>query len=259
MSFNEVIMKLSNSKIIYIVAFIVVIVIIILFINYLATPEIKLSGHKNADAVSIISSNKLVNKENTNNYTYSIWIYVNNWNYRYGEDKIIFERVDNLGNPMPSIKLGALENNITISVSCYPGATGTSKPSSSTKVQTTTAPVIKDCVIRNVPIQRWTNIIISLYGRTLDTYLDGKLVRTCVLPGVPQVEASSKIFVTPHGGFSGFTSNLLYRNTSSNPTQAYNIYKQGTSMTNILGKFFNKYKLKFSLLENSNVKGSIEI
>lgn len=243
-------MKLSNLniKIVHVVVIILVLIVIISIINYLASSNIKLSGYNNASTNLIIPSNKLVNKNNTNNYTYSMWIYVNNWNYRYGEDKIILERVDNLGNPMPSVKLGALDNNVTVSVSCYPNVSNV-----------TTNPVVKDCVIRNVPIQRWTNIIISLYGRTLDIYLDGKLVRTCVLPGVPKIKQNSDINITPNGGFSGFTSNILYLNTSSNPKQAYDIYKKGLGVSSVFGKFFNKYKLKFSLIENSNVKGSIEI
>ena len=53
----------------------------------------------------------------------------------------------------------------------------------------------------NVPLQKWVNLIISLYGRTLDVYIDGKLVRTCVLPGVAQVNPDADILVTPMGGF----------------------------------------------------------
>jgi hypothetical protein len=236
----------SNLK--HILFAIIIIVVIVLVINYLTKTQIKLAGTNNASKLMVIPSNKLVNKNNTNNYTYSLWMYVNDWNYRYGQNKVILERVDNLGNPTPSVKLGALENNVTVSVACYPDVSN----------NTTTNPIIKDCVIRNVPIQRWTNLIVSLYGRTLDIYLDGKLVRTCVLPGVPKVNQKSDVNVTPNGGFSGFTSNIVYINTASNPRQAYNIYKKGSG-SSVVGSFFNKYKIKLSLLDNSNVKGSIEI
>jgi hypothetical protein len=49
------------------------------------------------------------------------------------------------------------------------------------------------CSIEDVPLQRWTNLIISLDNRALDLYLDGKLVRTCVLPGVPKMNPASNI------------------------------------------------------------------
>ena len=256
--------KLSNIKIVYIIIFIIVVIIIVVIINHLASSEIKLSGQNDARKKLTIPYEKT--KNNINNYTISMWIYVNDWNYRYGQEKIILERVDRLGNPMPSVKLDALDNNVIVSVSCYPNtsvssvntATGASTTGASTTGTPTTL-VVKDCVIRNVPIQRWANIIISLYGRTLDVYLDGKLVRTCFLPGVPKFEQTSDINITPDGGFSGYTSNMLYINRSSNPKQAYDIYKEGSHMSSIFNNFFNKYKIKFSLLENSNVKGSIEL
>ena len=237
----------GNSKN-YIKMFLVgvlILILLILIINYLTKTEIKLASTNNASKLVVIDSNKLVNKNNTNNYTYSLWMYVNDWNYRYGDDKVILERNDNLGNPTPSVKLGSLENNVTVTVACYSNNTNTN-------------PIIKDCVIRNIPIQRWTNLIISLYGRTLDIYLDGKLVRTCVLPGVPKVNTNSNVNITPNGGFSGLTSNILYLNTAVNPQEAYNIYIKGSG-SSIFGSFFNKYKIRFSILDNSNVKGSIEL
>jgi hypothetical protein len=102
------------------------------------------------------------------------------------------------------------------------------------------------------------NLIISLYGRTLDVYLDGKLVRTCVLPGVAKVNPAANILVTPNGGFNGFTSNFQYWPTATNPQQAYNIYKDGFGGS-VFGNLFNKFRLKVSLLEDNREKGSFEI
>ena len=231
-----------------------VLIVLILIINYLTNTQIKLAGTTNASKEIVVEPKTLNNPNNTNNYTYSMWMYINDWNYRYGEDKVILQRIDNLGNPTPSVKLGALENNITVSVACYPNNTIADQSNNIID----THPLIKECVIRNIPIQRWTNLIISLYGRTLDIYLDGKLVRTCVLPGVPKVYAKSDTIITPNGGFSGLTSNIIYLNTASNPQEAYNIYKNGSG-SSLFGSFFNKYKIRFSILDNSNVKGTIEI
>jgi hypothetical protein len=252
-----------------------VLIVLILIINYLTNTQIKLAGTTNASKEIVVDPKTLKNPNNTNNYTYSMWMYINDWNYRYGEDKVILQRIDNLGNPTPSVKLGALENNITVSVACYPNNTITDQSNNTIADQSNntiadqsnniisnniidTHPLIKECVIRNIPIQRWTNLIISLYGRTLDIYLDGKLVRTCVLPGVPKVYAKSDTIITPNGGFNGLTSNIIYLNTASNPQEAYNIYKNGSG-SSLFGSFFNKYKIRFSILDNSNVKGTIEI
>jgi hypothetical protein len=114
------------------------------------------------------------------------------------------------------------------------------------------------CTIDNVPIQKWVNIVISLYGRTLDTYLNGKLVRTCVLPGVPNVKNNANINVTPNGGFSGWTTTFKYWSDASNPQDAYNIYKAGFGGS-ILANAFNKYRLRFSVVKDNIVSGSFEI
>jgi hypothetical protein len=98
--------------------------------------------------------------------------------------------------------------------------------------------------------------LISLYGRTLDIYLDGKLVRTCILPGVVKVNNDANIIVTPGGGFSGMTSNFKYWSNSTNPQDAYNIYKDGAGTSSNL---LSKYKLKVSFLEDNKVKGSVSI
>ncbi len=70
--------------------------------------------------------------------------------------------------------------------------------------------VVHTCTVANVPIQKWVNLVLSVYGRTMDLYIDGKLVRTCLLPGIASVNSSADIYVTPAGGFDGWTSRLQY-------------------------------------------------
>jgi hypothetical protein len=88
--------------------------------------------------------------------------------------------------------------------------------------------------------------------------VDGKLVRTCVLPGVAKVNPDANITVTPMGGFQGWTSNFEYWDDASNPQQAYNIYKSGFGGS-LLGDLFNKYRIKISFLEDNQEQGSFEI
>jgi len=192
-----------------------------------------------------ILASTLPTSSNSSNYTYSTWFFVNDWNYRFGEPKVLLGRIDEDKNPSPSIVFGAMENDITISLACY--STDNSKK-----------PIIHTCNVQNFPLQRWVNLIISLYGRTLDVYIDGKLVRTCVLPGVAKIDKSANIIVTPNGGFSGFTTNFEYWNNSTNPQEAYNIYKDGFGGS-ILGNLFNKYRIKVAFLEGNNEKGSFEL
>jgi hypothetical protein len=233
----------------------ILISLVILFVVYLILQwysgnSTQLSKSSNAqDQKRIVASTIPVNN-NSNNYTYSTWFYVNDWNYSYGESKILLARNDADNNPGPSIVLGAMKNDITVSVTCY--------STSDESTQASDNHVIHNCTISNFPIQKWVNLIVSLYGRTLDVYLDGKLVRTCVLPGVAKVNKNSDIFITPKGGFSGMTSNIKYWSDATNPQEAYEIYKDGFGGTKF-GKFLNKYKLKISFLQDNKEKGSFEI
>ena len=149
-----------------------------------------------AKTKTVIAADQLPAGNNTQNYTYSIWFYVNDWNYKYGESKIIFGRTDGGNDPSPSVVLAPMENNLTISIAVY--------ADNSSRGQ------IHTCNIANVPLQKWVNLIVSLNGRSVDIYLDGKLVRTCVLPGVAKVNNSADVFLTPDGGFDGWISGFQY-------------------------------------------------
>jgi len=247
-----------------IVITIVIIVLIIMLIRYIYYDPYTLQKLQNGQTSSTIQASDLATNGTdvaSSNFSYSVWFYVNDWNYRYGESKVIFGRMgakspQNNGSiqgvsgldPCPAVVLTPIENNLAISLGCYPGID-----------QQPTTPggntVLHTCNVSNVPIQKWVNLIISTYGRSLDVYIDGKLVRTCLLPGIATVNNSSNIFVTPAGGFDGWTSRLQYWPNSMNPQEAWNIYTRGpTSWANL-----NSYQLQISLVENGTSQGTVTI
>jgi hypothetical protein len=228
----------------------VILILLYIILNWFFAKSTQLTTMRDATEKQKIIASTLPNNSNTSNYTYSTWFYLSDWNYRFGEEKVLLGRLDEDQNPSPSITFDAMENNITIAVSCY--------PQNSASGMIGNKSVVHKCNITNFPLQKWVNLIISLYGRTLDVYLDGKLVRTCVLPGVAKVNPAANILVTPNGGFNGFTSNFQYWPTATNPQQAYNIYKDGFGGS-VFGNLFNKFRLKVSLLEDNREKGSFEI
>jgi hypothetical protein len=220
---------------------VVVVILVIILIRYLWGGSKKLTGLKDAKIVTKIAANSL-SSNNTNNYAYSAWFYIDDWSYRYGEPKIILGRLDDDLEPSPSIVLGAIENNLKIQTTVY---SSTNSTGGSTHT----------CNVDNVPIQKWVNVIVSLYGRTLDVYLDGKLVRSCVLPGVAKIANNAPVYITPLGGFSGYTSNVQYYSDSLNPQEAYNIYRSGYG-----GSGFDfPYSIKFEILKDGQEQGSIAI
>ena len=144
-----------------------------------------------------------------------------------------------------SIAFGGNINNVTVSLATY-------SPTSS-------APTKHSCTLENIPLQSWVNVIMTLNNRSLDLYMDGKLVRTCVLPGVPMAAPGRDLNVTPDGGFYGFISNLQYINRAINPREAWAIYKEGPGGSSWLGNLFNKYRIKLAFMEDNVEVNSIEI
>jgi hypothetical protein len=230
---------------------IIVISIIILYVLIkLITSSSTLASETSGTETKVIQASSLPAGRSTVNFTYSIWFFVNDWNYRYGETKIIYGRLDQNKEPGPLITLSPMENNLVVSMAVY--ASSQKSASNTGKVN------VHKCTVTNIPIQKWVNLTLSVYGRSIDIYLDGKLVKTCVLPGVPKVNASSDMYLTPEGGFSGKTTKFQYWNTSKNPQEVWKIYREGNG-SSLLGGIFDKYKLKFSLLENNKEKSSISI
>jgi hypothetical protein len=248
-----------------IVITIVIIVLIIMLLKYIFSDPYTLESLKSAQTASTINATSLASNGSSvpsSNFAYSVWFYINDWNYRYGEKKVIFGRMGSKSgtnggsisgvngmDPCPAVVLGEVENNISVSLGCYPGANQQpTTPGGNTIVHT--------CSVANVPIQKWVNLVISIYGRTLDIYIDGKLVRTCLLPGVATVNNNANIYVTPAGGFDGWTARLQYYPNSLNPQEVWNIYRQGYSSWL---STFSTYQLQIALVENGTTQSSITI
>ena len=220
---------------------VVVVLLLIFVIRWFMGDNSKLVGLNDAKKVTKIDAGDLA-QSSASNYAYSVWFYIEDWSYRYGEPKIVLGRLDKDLNPSPSIVLGAIENNLKIETTVYPSA------------QSTTAST-HTCNVDNVPVQKWVNAIVSLYGRTMDIYIDGKLVRTCVLPGVAKIANDAPVYITPQGGFSGYTSNIHYYANSLNPQEAYNIYRSGYGGSGI--DF--PYQVKIEYLKDGQEQGSLTI
>ena len=239
-----------------IILFVVIILLLIIVINYITKDVNTLSSLTDGKTMQKIEAEDLATSSssgNTSNFTYSIWFFIDDWNYRYGEPKIIYGRMttgSGKKEPCPSVTLGPIQNNVIVSLAVFPVLDEQPEDVSNF--------IVHNCGIANIPIQRWCNLLISIYGRTLDIYLDGKLVRTCVLPGVAKVDSNAPVFITPMGGISGWTSRFQYWPDATNPQKAWDIYKAGYGGS-LLGSLFGKYTIKVSVMEGDTEKNSFEI
>ena len=216
---------------------IVLFLLVVYFLSWLFNTSKALSNFASAKTSLVIPSTSLPNGSSVN-FAYSVWVYIDDWAYNYGKEKIIFLR-GKLGNAfMPSLSLSPIDNNAIITMS------------------TKDEPF--ECLVPNIPLQRWTNIIVSLNHKSLDAYVNGKLVKTCVLPSVPVMDPNASLFLTPLGGFSGYTSRLHYWNNVISPQEAWNVYKKGPG-GNLLGNLFNQYKVQLSFMKGDDIKASLSI
>jgi hypothetical protein len=251
---------------------VVLIILVIMFFIFIFNDPYTLSNLQNGQNMSTINASSLAtNGSNipSSNFAYSIWFYINDFNYQYGTPKVIFGRmgatsnstsgsIPNVAglNPCPAVVLGAIQNNLDIFLTCYPGLN--KNPNSNLTTSSTNNSIVHKCSVANVPVQKWVNLVISVYGRSLDVYIDGKLVRTCLLPGVANINNNSNIYITPSGGFNGWTSKFQYYPNSLNPQEVYNIYTRGYG-GNLFTNFFNSYEVQITLLENGTSQGNIRI
>ena len=221
-----------SSLLLTIVGFLVVVYIL----SYVFNGKKTLSNFASATTELVVPATSLPSGT-TVNYTYSIWIYVDDWTYRYGQEKVIFSR--GATDLMPALSLAPNENDLHVTMAI-----------------TDDQPF--DTVVPNIPIQKWTNLIVSLNTRTLDIYVNGKLVRTSVLPGMPKLDPTTGLNLTPRGGFSGYTSRFNYWSDTINPQEAWNIYKSGPG-GNMFSSFFNQYKIQFNFMKGEDVQASLTI
>lgn len=111
-------------------------------------------------------------------------------------------------------------------------------------------PIIYDeCVVNNIPIQKWTHVVVSVFNNSIEVYLDGRLVKSKALKGFPKPNLQN-MHVSPNGGFDGFIANLNYSNMTLPSSEIYSIYQAGPELnTGFLGsikQFFSRLVGVFS-------------
>lgn len=262
------------------VIFFIIIVIILLYIivRYMSSSSTSATGLISGTTMQTISAASLSSTSSgvkSSNFTYSVWFYVDDWNYNYGQPKVLFGRVSTaatsasgtasatasstgLGtyglssygsNPCPLVTFGAVENNLSVALTVY--SESSSAYTTDDSVDPSSAAIIHTCSVPNVPIQSWCNLLISVYGRTLDIYLDGKLVNTCVLPGIAKITSDANVYITPVGGFAGWTSKFVYYPNATDPQTAWNIYQDGYGASFLNNLFGSSFKVTFSTTDSA--------
>ena len=270
------------------IAVIILIIVIILLYRYFTylshTQPTLQTAPVSASKGVVISGKKAPVSVTGREYTYNLWFNVRDWTSGYGKPKCVLHRSsqDPVSSPdcpsNPSIWFYPMENKMMVRVSTmksqseeydpnvYPEYDVKSLDTSKNRNEqyTIVNPVYNTqngktkyldttyaCDIGNIPIQRWVQVTVTLWNRTLDVYVNGKLVRSCVLPGIPlhDKDALSNIYLghkNPNYSFNGYLSRVKYYNRAITAQEAMDLYLKGPVPTSFWWSSI-KHKIKVQM------------
>jgi hypothetical protein len=163
-------------------------------------------------------------------YGLQFWMYIKDWDFGFGKEKMVLKRVDpaNAGYTNPRITLHPTDNSLNVSVSIY--------PSDTTPVTGAQAGASGDeftCTVENVPLQAWFSVSVTVFQRNLDIYINGRLVKSCVLPGVPRPAVGDLTLASTTSGFSGALCTMKSYSNALTPKDALEFFDDGTPCTDV--------------------------
>ena len=173
----------------------------------------------NNDAVTIYRS---INEHQGIEFTWSVWIFINNLQYLEGQYKHIFHKGNsnlektglNFPNNAPGLYLAPNTNSLVVMMNTF-------------------NVINEEIIIPDVPLNKWFNVIIRCKNTTLDVYANGTIIRSVNLVGVPK-QNYGDVYVGMNGGFDGNISNLWYYNYALGTAAIQKIVRDGPN-TNMIG------------------------
>lgn len=170
------------------------------------------------------------------NYTFSTWIYVQDWNYNINNYKVIFQKsYDNSGSECKNVPLIALdknENNLIFAIDLY-----------NTDTIDRTTSTFK-CVYKNIPLQKWVNIIYVVSDRYVNLFINGNIEKRCHFKNISCQSNNNKMYslnilgnaierldnqdsTTGSKGFNGRVSKMQYFAKHLSNDEIRKIYENG--------------------------------
>ena len=153
-------------------------------------------------------------------YTWSVWLFLNEGNSDTSEPKNIFVKGDS-----------QFTNGINLlnGPGLYLDSSGTSG-TYNLIVKIDTMNDTESAAINGVPINKWFHVAIRMQNKVMDTYVNGVVTDRLNLTSLPKQNFNN---VTIHGnnGYSGSTSNLRYYNYALNVFEINNVVMFGPDLS----------------------------
>lgn len=236
----------------YIIIAIVVLVIIYFIVNQLLVDKAVAESDNMFKAVEAndgLSSLKGKIREGVlSDFAYSFWIYVEGWDS--AKNKFIVQHgVKNCGTDR-EISLGQSTNELVVNIPIK---------GENTNSNCNSVPSIS---ISNIPLQRWVHVVVTVHNRTLDVYMNGKMVKSNIMTHVPHENEGGSDNITickKDSTYDGKFSRFSYHEKALNPRDVREIYAKGPEPTGLLGGLLGKYKIKLLFMKGSDTVSDFSI
>ena len=256
------------GTVVFIVLALIVLYVIYSYIYPASDPTFVQLLQNEADARSPVPiSAKLPPLHTGGDFTISMWIYIDDWNYRVASPKFLFSIENPVTGKMPIVAiLNPYKNNMTVGVN----APGNGTSPSLTDYQTLSdlmankismsmfdsgigsapiqpsppfpangsvpSPGDNTVEVKEIPLQRWAclTFVSSGSSKLLDIYVDGKLTRSTVFNSilhVPRGHGPLIFKLGAFGGFGGRYSSVQMWNQQLTPDVIYGIYMMGPTQS----------------------------
>ena len=233
-----------------IVLLLIVIAVVLVYRWYIRDKKEIISEWDAGQNPKLIDSDNL--KLSTNlRYTFSVWVYLKQYD-RKPNNKVIFQRINGT-TPVPPNQVMPTTTTMNSDV-YFHMEFHKDKPTLYTYVNLVNDSIGR-CVIDNVPVQRWVNIIASVQGQIIDMYLDGKLHKHCEFKNaVKEIGKDTSIYIFGGSPIEGKISKLEYINKDIRPQRAWEIYVDGPRDSTLIGNWLNRYMLRIQWLKDGTVQ-----
>lgn len=154
-------------------------------------------------------------------FTWSVWIYIDDISSGSGKYRHIFHKGD---NPSHIDSTGMVYPNNA------PGLYLAPNTNSLYVVMNTFHDYKEEVMIPNIPLQKWVSVIIRCKNTTLDAYVNGVISQSISLTGVPK-QNYGDVWLCANGGFSGFVSNLWYYDYALGASEIASLNQKGPDRT----------------------------
>lgn len=189
----------------------------------------------NGSAITLLRSD---NAQQGIEFTYSVWLFIDDMTYQQGQYKHVFHKGnDNINYTNAPIGMNQPNN--------APGLYIAPNTNALVVVMNTFNNIEEKLTIDNIPLNKWVCVQIRVENHQLDTYINGKLAKRLIMKGVPK-QNYGDVYVAMNGGFSGYMSNLRYFNHGLGTAEIQrivdsgpNLQMEGNSMTESVPKYLS--------------------